>query len=114
MKLLFDQNISFKLPGLLGEPYDGSKHVRDIGLERAADREVWEFARENGFTIASKDEDFHQLSFLYGSPPKVIWLKLGNCTTQYIEQVLRGNHSKIAEFIDEEQGSFLVLESSVA
>lgn len=114
MKLLFDQNISFKLPGLLGERYEGSKHVRDIGLERSGDWQVWEYARENGFTIASKDADFHQLSFLYGSPPKVIWLKLGNCTTQTIEQLLRGNHSKIAEFLIDEQGTFLVLESSTA
>ncbi len=114
MTLLFDQNISFKLLSLLGENYSGSKHVRDVGMERSDDQEIWEYSRDNGFAIVSKDEDFRQLSFLYGSPPKVVWLKLGNCTTQYTEHVLSEDFSKIAEFLEEEQGSFLILESSTA
>jgi len=47
-------------------------HVRDIGLAKAQDREIWTHARDAGFAIVSKDNDFQQMSFLYGAPPKVI------------------------------------------
>lgn len=114
MKLLFDQNISFKLTGWLAEQYPDSKHVRDVGLARSDDREVWEYARKNGLAIVSKDEDFHQLSFLHGPPPKVIWLKLGNCTTREVEQLLRERQSSVTRFLTDETSSFLVLETTEA
>ena len=84
MKLLFDQNISYKLVNRLADIYPGSKHVRQVGLGESDDLAVWDYAKGNDFVIVSKDEDFHQRSFLYGSPPKVVWLRLGNCTTQDI------------------------------
>jgi len=71
MKLLFDPNLSYKLIGRLGDLFPDSEHVRNLNLHEADDRTVWEYARANGFAIVSKDEDFHQLSFLYGPPPKV-------------------------------------------
>ncbi len=114
VKLLFDQNISFKIAGRLADLYPESVHVRDLDMERSDDREVWDYARDNGFAIASKDEDFHQLSFLYGAPPKVIWLKLGNCTTRDIEQAFREGHSIVVRFLGDQEGSFLVLGSSDA
>ena len=81
MKLLFDHNLSYKLVGHLADLFPASEHVRNVNLHEADDRMVWEYARANGFAIVSKDEDFHQLSFLYGAPPKVVWVRLGNCTT---------------------------------
>lgn len=50
----------------------------------ATDAEVWQFAASNDFAIASKDSDFSERSVLEGSPPKVIWLRVGNCTTEHI------------------------------
>ena len=85
MKLLFDHNLSYKLVGRLADLFPDSEHVRNVNLHEADDRTVWEYARANGFAIVSKDEDFHQLSFLYGAPPKVVWVRLGNCTTADIE-----------------------------
>jgi len=85
VKLLFDHNVSNKLVGQLEDLFPGSQHVRDVNLHEADDQTVWEYARAHGFAIASKDEDFHQLSFLYGAPPKVVWMRLGNCTTTDIE-----------------------------
>jgi len=72
MKLLFDENLSPKLPSLLKNEFPGSRHVRDCGLKGKTDREVWEYARREGFMIASKDSDFLQRSIIQGAPPKVV------------------------------------------
>ncbi len=109
MRLLFDQNLSHRLPTRLVDVYPDSRHVRDVGLARAADDLVWAHARDNGLTIVSKDADFHQRSFLYGAPPKVIWLRRGNCSTTVIEQDLRFHQATVLAFGDDEAGSFLEL-----
>lgn len=109
MKLLFDQNISYKLVKRLYDLFPGSQHVRQIGLDEDNDPTVWKYAKDNNFIIVSKDEDFHQLSFLYGPPPKVVWLRLGNCSTNEIERALRHNWSMIKDFVSDEKGAFLVI-----
>ena len=81
MKLLFDENLSHRLVGQLAAEFPGSTHVRDAGLAAAPDAEVWAYAAANGFVIVSKDTDFQQRALLYGHPPKVIWVRLGNCST---------------------------------
>ena len=70
MKLLFDHNLSYNLLRRLADLFPDSEHVRNVNLHEADDHQVWEYARTNGFAIVSKDEDFHQLSFLYGALPK--------------------------------------------
>ncbi len=110
MKLLFDQNLSPHLVDALTDLYPGSAHVRDVGLARADDREVWEHAKTQGFVVVSKDSNFHQLAFLHGPPPKAVWLRLGNCTTEDIEQVLRARHADVVAFGDHLEEAFLVLE----
>ena len=109
MKLLLDQNISYKLVNRLDDVYPGSRHVRQAGLDEADDLTVWDFARDNDFVIVSKDEDFHQRSFLSGSPPKVVWLRVGNCTTQDIEDALRRNRVALTDFAAQEEAAFLVI-----
>ena len=86
-----------------------SKHVRQVGLGKADDVAVWDYARDNDFVVISKDEDFHQRSFLYGSPPKVVWLRWGNCTTQDIEDALRRNRVALADFAAQEEAAFLLI-----
>ncbi|BAC90337.1 DUF5615 family PIN-like protein [Gloeobacter violaceus] len=88
MKLLFDENLSPKLPRLLAALFPDSVHVRECGLLGLTDEDVWEYARVNGFTIVSKDSDFQQRSLLYGHPPKIVWLCVGNCTRQQLVQLL--------------------------
>ncbi len=73
VKLLFDEDLSPRLVADLAHEFPDSLHVRDIGLERAMDEAVWDYARDNGLVIVWRDADFHQLSFLFGHPPKVIW-----------------------------------------
>ena len=65
------------------------------------DSEIWEYAKANGFTIVSKDIDFYEIGLLKGMPPKIVWLRCGNTSTKYIEQVLRDNYTAIKEFVEE-------------
>jgi predicted nuclease of predicted toxin-antitoxin system len=74
MKLLFDHNLSFRLVPALGQSFPGSMHVRDLGLSTADDFAIWDYARQNGFAIVSKDSDFFHRSMLLGHPPKVVWI----------------------------------------
>src|SRR4051812_14758032 len=90
MKLLFDENLSPKLPLLLAVAFPNSAHARTCGLLGKTDEAVWEYARSNGFTIVSKDSDFQQRSMLYGYPPKIVWLRIGNCTrTQLVDLIIK-------------------------
>jgi predicted nuclease of predicted toxin-antitoxin system len=89
VSLLFDQNLSPRLTERLVDVFPGASHVSLCGLERATDDDVWSYARANGFTIVTKDADFGDLGVIRGFPPKVVWLRLGNCTTRQIEAVLR-------------------------
>lgn len=109
MKLLFDQNLSHRLVRVLSDVFPGSSHVRDAGLARADDDDVWQDAMAQGLTIVSKDSDFHQLSFLRGHPPKVVWIRRGNCSTDDIESILREHESDLRAFERDRDASFLVL-----
>ena len=95
MKLLFDQNLSFRLCERLADLFPGSVQVRAVGLHRADDLQLWTYAREQGLTIVSLDADFADLSILHGAPPKVIWLRCGNRPTEYVERLLRQYASAI-------------------
>lgn len=109
MKLLFDQNLSHRLVVDLASLFPGSAHVRDLGLKTAEDEEIWRFAAAHGFAIVSKDADFHQRSFLYGHPPKVIWLRIGNCSTAAIEALLTTHQGDLLLFERDPDASFLAL-----
>jgi predicted nuclease of predicted toxin-antitoxin system len=98
MKLLFDQNLSFKLCRQLADIFPGSNQVRLLGMAEAADRDIWEHAKINGFVLVSQDADFADMATLYGPPPKVIWLRCGNQTTDTIEKRLRDHEEEIIAF----------------
>jgi predicted nuclease of predicted toxin-antitoxin system len=109
MKLLFDQNLSPRLPRLLADIYANSVHVREVSLRDADDNEIWEYAKLNGFVIVSKDSDFQQRSLLYGSPPKFIWLRAGNCPVKTVEELLRKHSVAIHTFGLDDAKSHLML-----
>jgi len=109
MKLLFDQNLSPRLPRLLADLYPDSVHIRDIGLRDATDTEIWEYDGQNGFVLVSKDSDFQQRSLLYGQPPKFIWLRVGNCPVKLIEELLRKHSIAIHTFVNDVIESHLML-----
>ena len=89
MKLLFDQNLSPSLVDSLADIYPESVHVQSVGLDRAADRAVWDFARLQNLVIVTKDADFLESSLIAGAPPKVVWIRRGNCSTSDVEAILR-------------------------
>lgn len=99
MKLLLDQNISFRIVNRIQDIFPGSSQVRDLGLENSKDSEIWKFAREKGYAIVTFDSDFYDLGLLKGSSPKVIWLRLGNTSPRNLENVLRKNSDLINTFL---------------
>ena len=109
MKLLFDQNLSHRLVSLLATEFPGSMHVRDLGLSTADDSEIWTFAAANDFSIVSKDIDFQNRSQLFGHPPKVIWLRVGNRSTSDIVALMQLRLPDILAFESNPTASFLTL-----
>jgi predicted nuclease of predicted toxin-antitoxin system len=110
VKLLFDQNLSRFLVERVGGEFKGSLHVIHLGLEQATDCEIWEWAGEHDFTIVSKDSDFRDLAASSVPPPKAIWLRVGNASTEQIEQLLFANSGRILEFEHEERDSLLIID----
>jgi predicted nuclease of predicted toxin-antitoxin system len=111
MKLLFDHNLSRRLVQHLRDIFPEAIHVSMLGLERAPDRIVWSYAQSNGYTIVTKDSDFYDLGFVHGFPPKILWLRLGNCSTQEIAFAMRAKSNLIQEFISDPQTGILELTS---
>jgi len=109
VKLLFDENLPPRLAETLANLYPGSIHVHECGLGSTDDSAIWQYAKENGFAIVSKDSDFQERSVLRGSPPKIIWLRVANCTTSEIDSLLRAAVPVIRRFINEEEESCMVL-----
>lgn len=109
MKLLFDENLSPRLAEHLAGRFPDSTHVRNVGLKSADDPEVWDFASRNGFVIVSKDSDMHDRSLLLGFPPKLIWIRLGNCSTHQVENLIRREIDMILNFIEDDTASFLTI-----
>jgi predicted nuclease of predicted toxin-antitoxin system len=109
VKLLFDENLSHKLARRLADIFPDSIHVRDVGLKATDDPHVWDYARDNNFMIVSKDADMHDLSLVFGNPPKVVWVRLGNCSTRQVEELLRREFGVIKLFYEDDTVSLLVL-----
>jgi len=109
VKFLLDENLSPDLVQALSADYPGSAHVRDLGLESATDQAVWDRARIDGYTVLSKDSDFRQMSFIFGAPPKVVWIRLGNCSTSDLLTLLRNRKAALESFWDDPEAAFLVL-----
>lgn len=98
MKLLFDQNLSFKLGAQLADEYPDSDQVRRLALDAADDRAIWEYAKANGFTLVTQDSDFADMAALFGPPPKVIWLRCGNQPTSVVAHLLRSQADALRKF----------------
>lgn len=107
MKLLFDENLSYRLVRLLADVYPESAHVREGGLRGAPDSRIWAYAAENGFMIVSKDADFYERSLLYGAPPKVVWLLIGNSTVAETADLLRSRYIVVRRFFEDRTATFL-------
>ena len=109
MKLLFDHNISHKLVGLLADVFPDSTQTRFLNFSRTSDPQIWLFAKTHGFIFVTKDRDVAELGVLRGAPPKIIWLRMGNCKTSVVERTLRANLAVIQDLIDDPEKIVLEL-----
>ena len=114
MTLLFDENLSPRLLEFLSATFPGSEHVELVGLRGHPDEAIWTYAGQQGLCIVSKDNDFRQLSFLKGPPPKVIWLSLRNAGTEAIAALLKNRRAQIEAFQANADEALLVLEEAGA
>lgn len=112
MKFLLDENLSHKLVPRLAAAFPDTAHVDGLGLHGQPDVAVWQYAAEHGFVIVSKDDDFRQLSFLRGHPPKVVWLTVGNAGTAVIAELLLRNQERLAAFAVDPDDALLTLATS--
>jgi predicted nuclease of predicted toxin-antitoxin system len=108
MKLLIDENLSERLVRDLADLFP-SDHVIPLGLGGGPDRLIWERAAADEYVIVTRDEDFHRLSVLFGPPPKVIWIRLGNCATGEVARLLRMRVAEIRAFGEHPEAAFLEL-----
>ncbi|MDH5597766.1 MAG: DUF5615 family PIN-like protein [Cyclobacteriaceae bacterium] len=99
MRLLFDQNISFRVIKKLNNLFPECKHVSDCGLMDCEDSDIWEYARKNDYSIVTFDSDFYDISVINGHPPKIIWVRTGNLRTKDIVKLLMDNKDAIEKFL---------------
>ena len=97
MKLLLDENLSPRLPRVLGDLFPDSLHVEDAGLDESADEIIRRYAVEHGLAIVTKDAEFAEHCLVKGAPPKVVWIRRGNCSTATVESLLRVHRDEIDE-----------------
>jgi len=109
LKLLLDENLSPRLVEILARAHPGSRHVDQLGLRARPDYEIWDRAARDGFVLVSKDNDFRQLSFLHGAPPKVVWLSVGEAGTRAIADLLLRSGERLRQFESDTDESLLVL-----
>ncbi|MCW5718596.1 MAG: DUF5615 family PIN-like protein [Bauldia sp.] len=107
---LLDANLSSRLVPDLAGMFPETTHVRTIGLSRVSDAEIWTYARGSGLTILSKDADFRHMSLILGAPPKFVWLRVGNCTTDQAAAAVIAAGQRILEFLADSTATMLVVE----
>jgi predicted nuclease of predicted toxin-antitoxin system len=110
VKLLLDENISYRLVRTLDQVFPGTVHVTDIpGLK--GDRTIWEYAKAKGFMLVTFDTDFVQIAALRGAPPKILLLTLRNPRHAAIASLLMMRKEQIERFVEDmEKGSPAVME----
>jgi predicted nuclease of predicted toxin-antitoxin system len=101
MKLLLDENLSRRLVPFLQNEFPGSTQVALVGLERADDRTIWKHAKENAYTIVTRDADFEELSAIHGAPPHVIWIRTPNQGISAVLKLLLKHRAVLFETLQE-------------
>jgi predicted nuclease of predicted toxin-antitoxin system len=103
VKILFDQNISFRLVNRIKDIFPLAKQVRDVGIENYSDRDIWLFAQKENYIIVTFDSDFYDFSVVWGLPPKIILIKSFDQTSNNIEALLRKHLNNIQAFSEDKE-----------
>lgn len=109
MKLLLDHNLSPRLVNRLADIFPESTHVYPLDMAETEDIEIWQYAQKHDFVIVTRDSDYNDLSQLRGFPPKIIWIRRGNCSTNEIEAILRRHLADIQTLMTDRQTGILTL-----
>jgi predicted nuclease of predicted toxin-antitoxin system len=109
MKLLLDENLSRRLVPFLQHDFPGSTQVVLVGLESSNDTQIWEYAKSHAFVIVTRDNDFEELSLVWGHPPQVILLKTKNLSRAGTLNVLTTHRNLIEETLVENKQACLEL-----
>ena len=102
MRLLFDQNISFRVVKIILEFFPEAKHVKEFDLQFATDKQIWSFAKDNKYDIVTFDADFYDIATLNGHPRKIIWLRFGNTSTQNLARKFEEHFEIVKSFITDD------------
>jgi len=109
MKFLVDENISRKIVPAIAAAFPDSRHVTDLSLQTKDDSAIWDFAKENGFSILTKDSDFNEILAMKQFPPKIVWIQRGNCSTPAMLEIINTNILRINSFLIDADNGLLVL-----
>jgi predicted nuclease of predicted toxin-antitoxin system len=109
VSLLLDENLSRRLAERLADLFPGLTHVASVGLTRAPDSGIWEYAKTRGLASVTADADFYELATTFGPPPKVIWLRGCDYPTAVAERLIRGQAIRVAEFLRDRDHAVLIL-----
>ena len=102
MKLLLDQNISYRVLKLLSVHFTKVTHIKQENLTNASDLDIRNYAIRNDYTIVTYDDDFIKYNYLYGAPPKILWIRRGNLSNEALAQLLIDSKEKIELFVGSE------------
>ena len=109
--LPIDENLSYKLAARCQDIFPGIccvSKIPELG-EGTPDNTVWAYAKTNNMAILTKDKDFIDYWQQFGPPPKVIRLDTGNCRLSILETIIRNNHIKILQFLNNSNNGLLVI-----
>jgi predicted nuclease of predicted toxin-antitoxin system len=109
MKLLFDENISYRVVKKIMHVFPNCENVRRLRLDSTDDLVIWDYARKNGFAIVTFDEDFDEISLLKGFPPKIILLRTGNILNEDLVTLLIEKQAEILSFLENDEFGCLEL-----
>lgn len=110
MKLLLDENLSRRIVPFIQDAFPGSTQVASLNMASASDVEIWQYAKSNGYVIVTKDADFQELCLLHGTPPKVLWLRIGNTSKAAITHLLIEHRSIIEETLSQSTVDYMEIE----
>jgi predicted nuclease of predicted toxin-antitoxin system len=100
MRLLFDQNISYRVTKKVQSYFSDCKHVSDCKLSDKEDPGIWQYAKKNDFAIVTFDSDYYDMSIINGHPPMIIWIRSGNLTTNELIQLLIKKQKAVQSFLE--------------
>lgn len=101
MKLLLDQNISYKIIKKLDKFFEEVAQVGRLGMAQTDDGMIWQYARTNNYVLVTFDPYFQERNIVAGHPLKIIWLKCRNTSTKNLVQVLTGSVEEIKAFYED-------------